>query len=381
MLSFLKLRKVKSLRQAGDVHGLAELLRTEKHRPTLLAAVAALADLGGPAATRAVEQWMGSLSPQDDEGRSAAYRALGMLDARAYLQNALRAEALNNQATLLDEQGEYSKALALYAEALELHPDCAEAWFNQANTLSKLGRPHEALDSVERALEIEPKMAPALATRGQVLRALGRGSEALSVYDQALALEPRMAVVWYNRANLLAESGRLQEAVDSYRRALALEPGYAQVWGNLGATQLRLNDPEAAEKSFRKALEIDPALESARTGLQACRSPAGPDARTLAVFRGIGQTLARIHDQRILLASPADLSTWRVIPGEERVILDSHGIRGARQLDRAPGAAERAENVAPLRQHGREKFGALMKGYAEVAGIETANEILRQLTD
>ena len=55
---------------------------------------------------------------------------------------------------LLDNQGNYEKALAAYDCALEIVPDDADVLFNKGSTLVKLGKVPEAMKCFETATQM-----------------------------------------------------------------------------------------------------------------------------------------------------------------------------------------------------------------------------------
>jgi len=147
-----------------------------------------------------------------------------------------------------------SEALASYARALELQPDCVPALNNRGVALRNLGRPSEALASFDAALAIQPGHTDALNNRGKALVDLGRGEEALESFDRALASSPHPARALNNRGNALMKLGRAKEALANYDQALTLEPRAADAHNNRGTALRDLKRYEEALASFKQAL-------------------------------------------------------------------------------------------------------------------------------
>ena len=172
----------------------------------------------------------------------------------------------------------HREALASFAAALALRPDCVEAHHGRGMALQHLQQPEAALASFDAALALQPLSADLCVSRGNALRRLQRVPEALSSYERALALQPSLAVAHNNRALILQALGRHREAAQSYERALALQPNSAHVHNNLGTVQCELGEPAAAVANYRRALELQPGMRGVHGNLgNALRDLQRPD--------------------------------------------------------------------------------------------------------
>jgi len=109
----------------------------------------------------------------------------------AELSNAeLIAHLQSNQAVALSKQGKLDAAIALYDEALRLHPKLVAAWYNRGIDQMNSGLVRDALQSFNRAIELYPSDAQAHNNRGLAKVKLGDTDGARVDFTRALELQP-----------------------------------------------------------------------------------------------------------------------------------------------------------------------------------------------
>jgi tetratricopeptide (TPR) repeat protein len=162
-----------------------------------------------------------------------------------------------NRGNVLQALGRLDEALASFAKAIALKPDCPEAFYNRGNTLRDLDRSDEALTNYDRAIELRPTYRDAYSNRGAVLHKLGRWEDAIASYDRAIALRPD-AHTHYNRANARKRLAQHAEALADFDRALALQPDHLDALNNRAALLLDLNRFEKALVNYDRIVAIRP---------------------------------------------------------------------------------------------------------------------------
>ncbi|CAF3591327.1 unnamed protein product [Rotaria sp. Silwood1] len=187
-----------------------------------------------------------------------------------------------------DDMGEYSKALTLYQQALEIqktalppnHPDLAQSYNNIGNVYSKMGEYSKALTSHERALEIEkialspnhPDLAASYNNIGLVYYNMGEYPKALSSYERALEIQkialppnhPDLAMTCNNIGAVYYNMGKYSKALTYYERALETKkiallpnhPDLAMTCNNIGAVYYNMGEYSKALSSHERSLEI-----------------------------------------------------------------------------------------------------------------------------
>ena len=130
-------------------------------------------------------------------------------------------QSLNDRAVALRAQGRLREAIALFSEAIVLHPQAAVLYNNLALTLDELGAPKEAAMAYDSALSRAPKFVASLIGKAGLLLRDGRVDEARRLFDEALEVEPSSVAANLGMYELLQIKGELREAVAYQRRALA----------------------------------------------------------------------------------------------------------------------------------------------------------------
>lgn len=80
-----------------------------------------------------------------------------------------RPSLLNNLAAVLQQQGNFTEALACCERLISISPDDASTMNNYGNALAAMGRHDEALQQFDLSLQITPDFPDALASRGNLL--------------------------------------------------------------------------------------------------------------------------------------------------------------------------------------------------------------------
>jgi predicted O-linked N-acetylglucosamine transferase (SPINDLY family) len=160
-------------------------------------------------------------------------------------------------------QGDTTRALELYAKAIEMRPELAEAHYKRGNLLRVGNRLDEALASYDRAIAIQPGYANAFCNRGVVLERLGRLVDALQSYTRGIELNPNDSLAHYNRGSVLKSLGRRDEALASYNEAIRIQPDHAESYCNRGLMLAELGEWDAALMSYDLALTMQPSLAQA----------------------------------------------------------------------------------------------------------------------
>ena len=111
----------------------------------------------------------------------------------------------------------FKKALPLFEQYLQTHPDSDEAWFYA----------------------------------GVCYGELGRHQKAIQAYKQAIRLKPDDAYAYCNLGVAYKKSGRYQEAIQAYKQAIGLKPDDAEAHYNLGVTYLQISDSGSALEEYK----------------------------------------------------------------------------------------------------------------------------------
>ena len=193
----------------------------------------------------------------------------------------------------------YSKAVALYQQVLELEPGYAPAWTGISRNYRNMavsGQLDEiegfqmAYDAIEKALEIDPELAEAHARFGLLILGferdpltaakhfktamtlspndpaalqgvanfaifLGDTEKAIELGKAAVLRDPVDALLRMNLAGYYRVSGRMDDAEISYRNAINLNAEISAGFYSLATVLLIEGKPEAALAEFEKELD------------------------------------------------------------------------------------------------------------------------------
>lgn len=138
---------------------------------------------------------------EDELAMDCADKALKYLPREA---KTWRADAYNVKATLLNDMGEYAKALPNIDSAVSLNPDEVVYLSNAAGIYS-----HFSLDTAEiicrRAIALDPTITPGYIALSDVNISRKRFDEALKNLNHAISLSPDEPYIYFQRAKCYAK--------------------------------------------------------------------------------------------------------------------------------------------------------------------------------
>lgn len=217
-------------------------------------------------------------APWQSMGR--AYQELGIADSamfayeRALAVDSTYARTHVDIAMLLDEEGEYERALPYAKRAVALAPADANVRYVLGSLLVKLGRFDAAMEHLQHVAEVWPWHEGAAYNLGRAMAGMGREEEARAHLDRAEELRALQASVEQARAvvthspddpyahaqlgALLRRAGQYDEAMHAYRVALHLNPDNPDFLNNMSVVQLLQGRPDQAIGTLQKVLRRQP---------------------------------------------------------------------------------------------------------------------------
>jgi tetratricopeptide (TPR) repeat protein len=127
------------------------------------------------------------------------------------------------EARLAFENGDFERALRLYARVLEFNPNTPDAWTGQVRMLIELGQHRDASQWADKALERFPREAELLAAKAVALARNGDLQGALAFSDSAIEERGDAPYVWLSRGDVLL--ARKESRADyCFEKALMLAP-------------------------------------------------------------------------------------------------------------------------------------------------------------
>jgi tetratricopeptide (TPR) repeat protein len=161
-------------------------------------------------------------------------------------QSVTNCRQLTQQGINAMERGDWKRAEALLARAVQTSTVDVDARRNYAEALWHRGARNEALEQLEEARRLSGE-DPLLAVRtGEVYLELGQSSSASRMVDEALRLDPKLASAWALRGRVAAAAGQTRTALADYQRALGYAPNDRPITVLVAEAYRQLNEPQRA---------------------------------------------------------------------------------------------------------------------------------------
>jgi tetratricopeptide (TPR) repeat protein len=159
------------------------------------------------------------------------------------------------------KNGQLSKALLDYNQAITLRPENIDIYYKRGKLLYELNDPQSlrlALQDFTNALHFSPEKVKYLIDRGITYINLNMYDNALQDFYAAERLAPEEPLIYYNKSIIyrrLQQHDKVQANLDKY---LSFKPDASEIWPDLG-TASRLNKQYIKSlNAFNKAIQLDP---------------------------------------------------------------------------------------------------------------------------
>jgi protein O-GlcNAc transferase len=212
-------------------------------------------------------------------------------------------DSLRGDARHALQAAEFSKAVGLLKQCVQLEPDDSESWFMLGAAFDRLGDPEQALHAFSNVERLQPALPHAVNAQAAMLSLLDRWEDALAAFQRALALSPDDAQILTNIGIAHEKRGRDDEAMRFFDMALARDGNHLGAYNSRGALLLKRGQPEAALDDHRRFVTLAPnnpmghyncaeslaALLRDQEALSACDAALKLDARHVKahVVRGV----------------------------------------------------------------------------------------------
>lgn len=168
-------------------------------------------------------------------------------------------------------QGQLTRAIAAFKQALALNPESPETLTELSQVHLRSNQPNEAIATAQQAVILAPKSAGAFVTLGSAFLMREMPDEAIEALKKATKLKPDSAEAVNNLGFAYGQKGETERAITAFKTAIRLQPKYAEAHFNLGNACLAADKPEAAIDAYRKAIRVNPSLVRAYYNLgQVC---------------------------------------------------------------------------------------------------------------
>ncbi|WMN11505.1 tetratricopeptide repeat protein [Marivirga salinae] len=180
-------------------------------------------------------------------------------DVEELYQTQKEAGTLNNKGYTLLENGQYSKAILQFQEAIELDNSQIIYFYNLADACLKLEDNNCALEAYTNAKQYHPEEADLYMFTGDVYQNQNKLKEAISEYNKAIHFvkddNPQKYLLFFNRGNSYLKLKKYKEAAQNYTKALKEFPEFYGAYANRGIAYYYLKRKAEACNDWIKASE------------------------------------------------------------------------------------------------------------------------------
>lgn len=158
----------------------------------------------------------------------------------------------------------YDQAIRLYEFALRIEPDNPQFHYRLGMTFKEKGNLDDAAESLDRAIELGDRAEFYLA-RGNLHYDRSEFSQAEENYESGIQTGSELSRLYPNLALVREQQGKTEEAIEAYRLALeeSLEnPLHYQVHLNKGKLHMKLDQYHEAVTEFSNARELNGTVEA-----------------------------------------------------------------------------------------------------------------------
>lgn len=221
-------------------------------------------------------------APRPWSGVGRIYRELGVIDSAAYaFEQAIALDssylpAYMAYAELMEDEGEYERALDLTEQAAMHQPESVEVEYMRGSLLARLGQEEQAIAHLEAVTEAWPWHTESHYKLGQLLQRVGREEDSrrvlaeaealwkkeadITAYQKSVATDPDNPYTHAALATAFRVAGRYDEAIHTYKVALSLEPENLEFLNNLASLYFLQADTLAAIQTYQRILDQDPEM-------------------------------------------------------------------------------------------------------------------------
>ena len=195
--------------------------------------------------------------------------------------------ALNNLGLIYAKQGQYEKALALYEQLINLHPEQEQierVYVNMADAYAAQQMFAEAIEHYQHALETNPEYVDAYLGLANMSTKLQQYPQAEQIYAQALELGGQQDRIYTQLGNLYALQNKHAEALTYFQKALTLNPFAMNAYNGIGLSYARSGEPEKALEAYQHALTLDPDAAMIHNSLGTLYLELGQTDKAIAAF-------------------------------------------------------------------------------------------------
>ncbi len=199
-------------------------------------------------------------------------------------------------------EGDFARAVELYARVLKLNPALPAAHRELAMSLMELDRTEEAKDALIDALRLAPTDAWSFVVLGNLYAKQPDGlARARTFFARALELKPADAWALNGLATAFARAGDTAGALARFDEAIAAQPDFGNAWLGKAVTLERSGQPALAAATVQAMFAREPAPAARAEAVFAEAAKLFLTAQTALARAGESESFKAVEDYRRLV--------------------------------------------------------------------------------
>jgi tetratricopeptide (TPR) repeat protein len=139
----------------------------------------------------------------------------------------ITAERLFVEALKLQKTGDFTKAIELYNQAIEINSTYTKAYYNRGLAFYKSDDLEKAIQDYSTTILQDAQYVKPYVNRGVVFSKQGKHEYAISDYGKAIQLQQDYAIAYLNRGNSLLALNNIEKALEDYKKFVTLGGVYS----------------------------------------------------------------------------------------------------------------------------------------------------------
>lgn len=223
-----------------------------------------------------------------------------------------QAAAIPDEGLAAEGEKDWQRAISIYLNYLEAHPERADLWVRVAIIEHQLKNNTLAVSAYKRAIQIEPNNPALHKALSEIYAELKQHKDALAEINEAVKLKPNDVDYLIARARIANWNQNSEIALESYERILIINqskkitPPLA-ILLHIARLQNQLHHYPEAIRAYEQALKINPKDSSVYYNLSQTYAAAKEPEKAIAA---INQALQLTPNNIEYLKSKAMLATW-----------------------------------------------------------------------
>lgn len=187
---------------------------------------------------------------------------LGLAEAHQYLRKhckskldakLLQVEDMIDAALILEQQGNYTEAIEVYSDILQIAPDSSSVYHARGIAKRRMENHMGAIEDYKKAIELDDKRVTYWVSMGVSYTYLDKLKEAIKTYETAIKLDPNYALSYYNLAGIMEQQEKMERVIELLETSIAVDPTYTKAMVALGDCYVDLGKNAEACEWFKRA--------------------------------------------------------------------------------------------------------------------------------